>query len=316
MRLANSSSTAPAASAPVAPAAPAPAPAAPAPAPARVVAAAAPSAPDVRRQELAAFLRSRRERISPEQVGLPSTGRRRTPGLRREEVAQLAAVGVTWYTWLEQGRDIQVSAQVLESVSRALLLDHNERTHLYILAGAGDPEPTGECAVVTPAVRVILDQLFPLPAWVLNNRYDVLAHNDMSTRLFGSFAELPAEERNLLWLIHVDPDYQRRWLDLDGARAQMTARLRAAMADHVADPAWKSLVARLRQASPDFEERWQRHEVMGRENGTKGFVHPEVGVLRLEFTNMWLGPQRSSRLVTYTPMDEESRARLALLAAK
>ncbi|MGF1426024.1 helix-turn-helix transcriptional regulator [Kitasatospora sp. LaBMicrA B282] len=277
---------------------------------------AAATAPDVRRQELAAFLRSRRERITPEQVGLPSTGRRRTPGLRREEVAQLAAVGVTWYTWLEQGRDIQVSGQVLDSVSRALLLDPIERSHLYILAGAGDPSPSTDCALITPAVREILTGLAKFPAWVLNNRYDILAHNRICGRLLGEFDELPPEQRNLVWLLFTEPSFQERWADLEAARAQATARLRAAMADHVADPAWKALVARLRQASADFDERWQRHEVMARDHGSKGFIHPEVGRLRLDFTNMWLGPRRGgARLVTYTPSDEESRAKLALLAA-
>ncbi|WSL80633.1 helix-turn-helix transcriptional regulator [Kitasatospora sp. NBC_01266] len=272
------------------------------------------SPPDVRRQELAAFLRSRRERILPEQVGLPSTGRRRTPGLRREEVAQLAAVGVTWYTWLEQGRDIQVSGQVLEAVSRALLLDPNERTHLYILAGAGNPTPSSDCPVVTPVVREILDKLSPLPAWVLNSRYDVLAHNDMFARLLGDFSQLPFEERNLIWQLFADQSFQARWLDVDGARRQTVARLRSAMAEHVAEPTWKTLVARLRQASPDFEEMWQRHEVAAGDNGVKGFNHPEVGVLWLDYTNMWLGPRRGNRLVTYTPSDAESRARLERLA--
>ncbi|WP_035854274.1 helix-turn-helix transcriptional regulator [Kitasatospora azatica] len=267
-----------------------------------------------RRQELADFLRSRRERITPEQVGLPSTGRRRTPGLRREEVAQLAAVGVTWYTWLEQGRDIQVSGQVLEAVSRALLLDPNERAHLYTLAGAGDPSPTTDCLAVTPTVRVILDQLSPLPACVLNSRYDVLAYNDSYTKMFGDLDLLPFEERNMIWLIFTDRDYQARWLDLEGARAQGVARFRAAMADHVADPAWKAMLARLRQASPDFEEAWQRHDVGARENGSKGFLHPEVGVLRMDFTYLWLGLRHGTRVVVYTPADEETAARIEELA--
>jgi hypothetical protein len=270
--------------------------------------------PDGRRQELAHFLRSRRERISPEQVGLPSTGRRRTPGLRREEVAQLAAVGVTWYTWLEQGRDIQVSGQVLEAVSRALLLDPNERAHLYALAGAGDPLPAKDCSVVTPAVQLVLDQLSPLPACVLNSRYDVLAHNEMYGRMLGRLDELPFEERNLVWQVFTNPEYQARWVDIESARAQVVGRFRAAMADHVTDPAWKALLARLRQASPEFEQAWQRHDVSARENGSKGFVHPEVGVLRMDFTNLWLGVRHGTRVVVYTPADEESKERLGRLA--
>ncbi len=126
------------------------------------------TAPDTRpraarRQELAAFLRSRRERISPSRSGCPAGRRRRTPGLRREEVAQLSAVGVTWYTWLEQARDIQVSVQVLDALARALLLDPTERAHLFRLAGAVDPAPTTDCPAVTPALRALLERIEPYP---------------------------------------------------------------------------------------------------------------------------------------------------------
>src|SRR6266508_4646290 len=118
----------------------------------------------VRRRELAAFLRSRRERISPEQVGLPAGGRRRTPGLRREEVAQLAGVGVTWYTWLEQGRDINASEQVLDAIAATLHLDPIERSHLYTLAGAGQPIMEKQCSAISEPLRLTLRQLEPFPA--------------------------------------------------------------------------------------------------------------------------------------------------------
>jgi transcriptional regulator with XRE-family HTH domain len=133
-----------------------------------------------RRAELAAFLRSRRERISPEQAGLPPGPRRRTPGLRREEVAQLAGVGVTWYTWLEQGRPINASIQVLSALSRTLMLDSAEREHLYRLAGLPGaaeqpPGPDSGCEQVSAEVQGILDSLVPLPAGILNERFDLLA---------------------------------------------------------------------------------------------------------------------------------------------
>ncbi|MFD9126093.1 helix-turn-helix transcriptional regulator [Kitasatospora sp. NPDC059571] len=267
-----------------------------------------------RRHELAAFLRSRRERISPEQVGLPVTGRRRTPGLRREEVAQLATVGVTWYTWLEQGRDIQVSAQVLHSVARALMLDPTERAHLFVLAGSEDPSPVVECSTVTPAIRLLLTQIDPMPAAVLNNRYDVLAYNRPYTWIVGDLDELPFEDRNLMWLLFTDSFFQRSLVDLDEARTSMVARFRAAMADHGAEPAWKTLVARLRQASPEFEAVWQQHEVAGLGNGLKRFLLPDGGLLRFEYTNLWLGPRLGPRLVAYTPQDDETRRRLEALA--
>jgi len=132
---------------------------------------------EMRRRELSGFLRSRRERLTPLQAGLPANGRRRTPGLRREEVAQLAGVGVTWYTWLEQGRDIKVSTQVLEAISRTLMLDHDERVHLYTLAGSAEVPMGPDCAELTPAVRTMLDQFVPFPACVQNGKYDLLAWN-------------------------------------------------------------------------------------------------------------------------------------------
>ncbi|MGC0311864.1 helix-turn-helix transcriptional regulator [Kitasatospora acidiphila] len=273
------------------------------------------ASPELRRQELAAFLRSRRERITPEQVGLPSTGRRRTPGLRREEVAQLASVGVTWYTWLEQGRDIQVSGQVLAAVSRALLLDPNERTHLYTLAGAADPMPSKDCPIVTPVVQRVLDQLSPLPACVLNARYDVLAYNDMYVKLLGELDDLPFEQRNLIWLLFTDPEYRARYLDPEAASRTVVARLRTGLAEHVGDPAWKALLNRLRQASPEFEEAWARYDVAAQvAGGIKGFVHPVVGSLRMNYTSMWLGPRQGARVTVYTPIDEDSEARLQQLA--
>ncbi|GHH64092.1 DNA-binding protein [Kitasatospora indigofera] len=271
---------------------------------------------EARRHELAAFLRSRRERIAPDQVGLPVTGRRRTPGLRREEVAQLAAVGVTWYTWLEQGRAIQVSVQVLDAVARALLLDRNERAHLFALAGADDPSPVLECATVTPAVRLMLDQFGPMPAAVVNSRYDILAHNHAYTHLAGDLEAQPFEERNLLWMAFTPSRFQDVLVDVEVEREGMVARFRSAMADHSAEPAWKALVTRLRQASPDFEAAWARHEVARPGNGVKRFLVPGAGLLSFDYTGLWLGPRAGSRLIVYTPRCEETRERMAVLAAR
>jgi transcriptional regulator with XRE-family HTH domain len=270
---------------------------------------------EARRHELAAFLRSRRERIAPDQVGLPTTGRRRTPGLRREEVAQLAAVGVTWYTWLEQGRAIQVSVQVLDAVARALLLDRNERAHLFALAGADDPSPVLECATVTPAVRLMLDHFGPMPAAVINSRYDLLAHNRAYTHLAGDLEALPFEDRNLLWMAFTPSRFRDVLVDVEVEREGMVARFRSAMADHSAEPAWKALLARLRKASPDFEAAWERHEVKRPGNGVKRFLIPGTGLLSFDYTGLWLGPRVGSRLVVYTPRCAETRERLEALAA-
>lgn len=264
----------------------------------------------MRRRELAGFLRSRRERIAPELVGLPPASRRRTPGLRREEVATLAGVGVTWYTWLEQGRDINASPQVLDAVARTLMLDPHERDHLFRLADAPEGNGKSECSTLPPTAQMLLDQLEPFPAVIRNARYDVLAHNQAYDTLIGPFADLPFEERNSLWRMFTVPHCRERTLDWEEGTRRMVAEYRSAMAEHVAEPAWKCLVSRLTKASPEFAELWERHEVAGPENLTKRYLHPEVGLLKLNYTHLWLGQRLGTRMTTYTPADEQTAGRL------
>ncbi|MFE9479160.1 helix-turn-helix transcriptional regulator [Streptomyces spororaveus] len=266
---------------------------------------------DVRRHELAEFLRTRRERITPEQVGLVRGPRRRTPGLRREEVAHLSSVGVTWYTWLEQARDIQVSAQVLDSVARALLLDVSEREHLFALAGSLDPTPPAVCPSVTPAVRAMIDQLGHIPACVQNSRYDIVAYNATYGRLLGDLNSKRPEDRNCMWLAFTDPEWRESVVDLPSTHRLMAAKFRAAMAEHLAEAAWTKLLARLEAASAEFREVWARHEVLGGQPSKSKYIrNAHVGLLYLEHTNLWLGPRTGPRLVTYVPMDGETRERL------
>ncbi len=275
---------------------------------------AAPRADDaIRRAELAAFLRSRRERITPEQVGLPRGSRRRTPGLRREEVAHLGAVGVTWYTWLEQGRDIHVSPQVLDAVARALLLDRAERSHLFALAGAIDPLPGKECTGVPLALRQILHRLAPFPAVVQNSRFDILAYNSTYGQLMCGLDALPEEDRNCMWLAFTHPGWRAVLGDREATVRTMTAKFRASMAEHVAEPAWKALVTRLTEASAEFREIWAQHEVERTTSAVKVFRHPEVGVLQLTGTHLWTGPNPGPKALVYTPVDEVSRERLEQL---
>ena len=268
-----------------------------------------------RRQELAGFLRSRRERIAPEQVGLPPAARRRTPGLRREEVATLAGVGVTWYTWLEQGRDINASPQVLDAVARTLLLDPHERDHLFRLADTADGSGQRECATLPPTAQVLLDQLNPYPACIRNARYDVLAFNDSFDSLMGPLGDLPFEERNSLWRVFTNPLCRSRMLDWEEGTRRMVAEYRAAMGEHVAEPAWKCLVSRLSAASAEFAELWERHEVASPENLTKRYLHPELGLIKLNYTHLWLGQRLGTRMTTYSPADEQSAQRLGQLHA-
>jgi transcriptional regulator with XRE-family HTH domain len=261
----------------------------------------------LRRRELGAFLRSRRERLTPADVGLPAGGRRRTPGLRREEVASLAGVGMTWYTWLEQGRDINASEQVLQALARTLLLDPHERTHLFTLAGVPAPGRVSESQVISPELRAVLDQLHPYPAFVTNGRYDLLAYNRAYTVLIGDLDALPYEERNTLWIMFTKRSTARCFVDGDQAKPRMVAQLRAAMAEHIADPAWKCLVKRLQQSSAEFRELWSRHEVAEPENARKRLLHRDLGLLQFNYLNTWLAPRAGLRLVSYLPADDATR---------
>jgi transcriptional regulator with XRE-family HTH domain len=263
-----------------------------------------------RRQELASFLRSRRERISPEQVGLPPGRRRRTPGLRREEVAQLAAVGVTWYTWLEQARDIQVSGQVADAIARALMLDVTERRHLFTLAGTADPHPLLDCPGISPALLAMVGKVEPLPAAVFNSRYDIVAYNRTYGRLVTDLDALPVEDRNIMWLAFTDPLWRERMLDREQNTRLMAAKFRSSMARHLAEPAWKELLRRLQQHSPEFREAWERPEVVRPGSHVKRYINPDVGVLAFDFTHLWLGPQDGPRMTVYAPADETTRLRL------
>lgn len=268
-----------------------------------------PSGDRVRQRELGAFLRSRRERLDPAELGLPLHGRRRTPGLRREEVAQLAGVGVTWYTWLEQGRAAGASDQVLAAVAGTLLLDGHERAHLFALAAAEPYRPT-EAPPVPAEVRAVLAQLDPFPAFVVDGRHDLVAYNRAYAVLVGDLDALPAPERNLLWLMFVKRTSSRAVDDGGQARAVMVAQLRAAMVDHLADPAWTGFVARLLAASTGFSELWQRYDVLRPEDTRKRVLHRELDLLCFTQTCGWLAGRTGLRMVTYVPSDAATRASL------
>lgn len=246
---------------------------------------------------------------------MPRGRRRRTPGLRREEVSQLAAIGTTWYTWLEQGREIQVSAEVLDAIARTLRLDQSEREHLFALAGSIDPSPAGAYTPITDAVRELLDQLAPLPACVQNGRYDILAFNRPFTRLMCDLDSVPLEDRNVIWLGFMNDQWKSRLVAVKETQRLMAAKFRASMAENLGDPSWKALLNRLQAASPEFCDYWDRHEVLRAGNQLKLYNHPEHGLLRLTATSLWLepGPARP-RVVSFTPDDEETREKLKLLA--
>jgi transcriptional regulator with XRE-family HTH domain len=269
-----------------------------------------------RRTELAAFLRTRRERISPEDVGLPVGTRRRTSGLRREELAQVAGVGVTWYTWLEQGRPINVSVQVLDAVARALRLDAIERAHLFRLAdvpGATAVTTCDDCPL--PAeVQQILDAL-PLPASVVTERFDLLAWNRVYAALFPRVTSAPPAERNTLLSILTAPPCCTPVSDHGEYCDAMVAQLRAAYGRHVGDPAWTHFIRRLEAASPAFAKVWAAHDVAQPGSFMKVFRHPGVGSITTTSTSFAVHAVPGARMVVYTPADEPSKRAVARLAA-
>ena len=256
-----------------------------------------------RRAELADFLRRRRESIQPEDVGLPSGGRRRTPGLRREEVAQLAGVGTTWYTWLEQGRDVRASVDVFEALAKALRLTPAERTHL-ILLGRGEEapacKPPGER--VSPTLRRLVENLGPNPAMVLGRRWDYLAWNPAACAVFGDFGSIPKPARNHLWQLFMDPRRRDMIEDWEQASRLAAAKFRADHARHLGDPSFEDLIQELRQASPAFCKAWKRHEVARAVEGTKTIYHPVAGTLRFEHAVFHPAEHPEQRLALYSPV--------------
>jgi transcriptional regulator with XRE-family HTH domain len=269
-----------------------------------------------RRAELAAFLRSRRERITPADAGLPPGPRRRTPGLRREEVAQLAGVGVTWYTWLEQGRPINASVQVLDAIARTLRLDQAEREHLYRLGDVPQvpaPEAGGH---LDPEVQTILDQLDPLPAAVYNRRFDLLAWNRAYEAVFTRLAQSPPETRNALWHIFCKPMCCSPMVNAADEVPLMVATMRAAFAHHVGEPAWTGFVQRLSAASPEFAKMWAAHNVAEPTTRTKILKHWAVGELRMRSSSLSIDGTPETRVTVYTPSDQETSDRLAILRSR
>jgi transcriptional regulator with XRE-family HTH domain len=267
------------------------------------------------RAELTAFLRTRRARLSPADIGLPLTERRRTPGLRREEVAQAAGVGITWYTWLEQGRTIEVSAHFLERVARALRLDDQERLHLFTLA-QNRPPPHGAQGngQVRDAHRRMLES-FDGPAYIATDCLDVAAWNSTLTALFGDLAEFEQEDRNLLWLLFTDVRYQAAIPDWKEAAQGMTARFRGEFARRQREPRFLELIERLVAASPEFLACWNQHDVMRRNERPKRFRSPLGRIIELEQNTFLLEDAPAMRLVVYSPADNDSADELRLLRA-
>lgn len=262
------------------------------------------------RAELADFLRSRRERITPQEVGLPAGGRRRTPGLRREEVAALAGVGLSWYTWLEQGREIGVSASFLEKLSKTLKLDATERRYLFLLAHQRlPPEPGKTWCAVPPLVHRLMADLPLRPAYVLNLRWDVLAWNAAADKVFG-FSSFPVERRNLLWLLFTAPSMRALLDPWEDQALQILSSFRRDFVRAPQDPEIGSLVKELEKVDPDFRTWWRQQDIHGPCQGVRHFNVADVGPVVFDHTSLTIDVDRDLRLVYYAAKEEQAQSRL------
>lgn len=268
--------------------------------------------------ELGDFLKAKRAAVTPEQVGLPPIGNpRRVKGLRREEVAQLAAVSVDHYTRLEQGRVTTASDNILTGIARALRLTEDEHAYLRALA---QPRPghrgSAAPAMVAPPVQDLLDALAHTPAFVLGRRTDILAWNVAATALFLDFAALPREQRNLVRLVFLEPRVRALYVDWEQVAAEAVARLRMDAVHTPGDPRLAKLVGELSVQNDQFRRWWGGHGVRAAGGGRKSFHHPVVGLLELDWQALHLAAAPDQALVTYTaPVDSPSYDALRILTS-
>ncbi|MDO1529625.1 helix-turn-helix transcriptional regulator [Fulvimonas sp. R45] len=271
-----------------------------------------------RRSELKAFLRARRGALAPEAVGLPRGVRRLTPGLRREEVAALAGVGITWYTWLEQGRAINVSAAALARIAQALRLDATDEAYLFHLAGLPHAEPAARRIVLPCSLQGLLD-LYQAPAFVIDPVFEVLAYNAMADRLyrFGDFHGRFA--RNHLWNAFMNPARRRLYAPcFEPGMLNLLGMFRMSHAAHPDDPRFDALIEALAEASPDFVELWERHAVAPLRAWDAHFCHPEFGEVRVHSNRFPLRDGQADGAVAFffVPADAATAESFARMAAR
>jgi transcriptional regulator with XRE-family HTH domain len=257
---------------------------------------------------LGQLLRSRRERLAPADVGLPPGSRRRTAGLRREEVALLANVSTTYYTFLEQGRQVRPSAQVLDALAAALQLSAAERRYLQVLAHGGDDAPSGGMAITASppeqldqGVAELVQRLDPFPTIVKGRRWDVLAANAAARELFTDWEALPAGERNLVrWMFTTDRA-REVYLDWEQEARAMLGRFRLAAARYRDDPDFTALIAELQRDSQQVRDWWPRHDVIAVGSGSKKLRHPRLGPVSYSHVVLQVADNPDQTLVTYSP---------------
>jgi len=271
---------------------------------------------DNSRKLLAMFLRTRRESLDPQRLGLPRSGRRRTPGLRREEVALLADIGVTWYTWLEQGREVNPSASAMSAIAEALQCTPAETRHLFLLAGL-PPEESQKgsgCQVLGPASRRMLDALMPHPASMQKPNFDILGYNKNFCRLMGvNLDEVPVEERNCIYQYLTNETWRCRVESEESVLPKFVGWFKAGMTEYRGDPRWETLLEQFFAASAEFKALWDnRYEIGGIEDRIKRYRHPEIGTFSMQQLNWFSAPRDGSRLLVYFPIDETGERALSL----
>jgi transcriptional regulator with XRE-family HTH domain len=265
-----------------------------------------------RRDELAAFLRARRDALAPTDVGLPFGRSRRTKGLRREEIAMLAGVSVTWYTWLEQGRPINASVDVLTALARALRLDDAERQHLLALATRAPLEPIETVEHAPDALVRLITSMEPAPAYVLGPRWDFLAWNRPQSLLYPLIDRLADDERNLLWVVFAEPNARRLLQDWADQARRIMAEFRSGTAAQRNDPQFISLIDRLMVVSPEFAEWWPQLDVAQFQTRLRRYAHPRAGNLVFEYQQLTPSEWPGLRVVCQLPVPgDDSAERLA-----
>jgi transcriptional regulator with XRE-family HTH domain len=261
---------------------------------------------DERRREIAGFLKTRRMRRQPEELGLPRGRRRRTPGLRREEVATAAGVSAEWYTWLEQARQVRPSAHVLTRIGAALRLEPNETRHLLTLAGYAVPASGSDSprsVSVSLRLQRLIDQMELGPAWVFGERWDIVAWNRAASVIHGDLATLQGIERNSLYQLFLGDRIRPMLVDWETHGRQCVAKLRATYASRVDDPWFNELVTLLRARSREFERWWNENDIGTSPEGVKHYQHPAAGRLVFDYSVLEVLDERMSslRLVAYVP---------------
>ncbi|WP_306186168.1 helix-turn-helix transcriptional regulator [Streptomyces sp. MK5] len=254
-----------------------------------------------RRAELSEFLRTRRARLQPEDVGLPHYGRhRRVPGLRREELAQLAGVSVAYYTRLEQGNGQGVSAEVLDSIARALRLTDAEHAHLTHLAKPKHKKKqAAPIQQVRSSLRQLLDTLDAVPAYVVGRRAELLAWNRMAAAVFGDWSQMPAQERNWARMVFLKPEYRDLYLDWEQKAIDVVCGLRMEAGCYPEDPRLSALVGELSVKSEDFRRLWAAHDVKEKSHGVKRLRHPLAGEMDLRYESFKLADDADQSMVLY-----------------